>query len=1125
MRTRKKFLSLVMAFIMIMSILPATALAEEPEDDATAACTRTEGCTLADGHEGECVLPDEPENLITPAALEEGETVDGAFAEMTIDGTTAQYNDQQKFMRALQDSANKTIHIRLLADIEGLSGYIPIAQGQTVTLDMNGKSITTTSTFTGRPIVNEGTLTVTGNGTIDSSASENGGYGAINNKGTLTIENGTYRGAKYASGSAIRNTGADAVLTIEDGTFEEATCAVFNEGTVTIDGGTFSNESCSTCAAADGHSGEWSYAIRNATVDSRMVINGGTFTGTQGAVSAAIGYLEVNDGSFKTVDCEKKHGAIFYALYAAGEVGEVECVINGGIFETEGHNATVLIGNDNTNGDGGINAQATAYVNGGTFIAPEGVPALKGAEKTGDPVITGGSFTSDVSKYVDASCKTTTDADGKTVVAKLTETDEGVVAKVGSDCYKSLSAAIAAAKDGDKVTLLKDDTVGVANESDFWINKSITLDLNQHMLTGAYQIAVGVDNPNAKVTIKNGTLVGGTSYGFLIKAGEAVLDGITINDDAPQRLVQLGGGDNIKLTIKDSVIKSTRAGQYGIVNFGNKNKVIIENSEISADYWAVYHNGSYYGFEIEGTDSSLTSASAQAVYISGSTITTAANGGKNQQASFTGCTITGTSGIEGKYTDITLKDCNITATDKPSFTQSNNGSTASGCAVVSTDNSMKPESPAPNATIKIESGQYIGAIGLAQLIDKVEGNFEYFQEAKYIISGGDYSEPVNPAYLSEELKVELCSRARNAVAPYSYYESVSEAIAVAAETGDPDAEIRLLDDDIGETARCTVTFINDGSNVKMTVNKDTVITLPALTRSGYTFLYWSDGSKTYTQGSSYTVASDVTLTAYWSRNSSSGGSGSSGYTVSVDSGKNGSVTVSPKSASKGTTVTITVKPDKGYELEDLTVTDKNGDELKLTKKSDTKYTFTMPAGKVTVEATFVKVEETLEHSFTDVPNGYWAEDAIAWAYENGYMNGNTAVTFNPEGTVSRQQLWMILARLSGYNPAAMAEAKSWAVDNGISDGTAPGGAVSRQQLVTILYRYAVRMGYKTSGSADLTAYPDHASVAAYAKDAMSWSVANSIVGGTTQGTLNPAGTATRAQFAVILSRFCENIAG
>ena len=254
-----------------------------------------------------------------------------------------------------------------------------------------------------------------------------------------------------------------------------------------------------------------------------------------------------------------------------------------------------------------------------------------------------------------------------------------------------------------------------------------------------------------------------------------------------------------------------------------------------------------------------------------------------------------------------------------------------------------------------------------------------------------------------------------------------------------------------------------------------------------------------------------------------------GYSVSVPSAssiKHGSITVSPRSAEKGDTVTITVKPDKGYELDDLTVTDKDGDAVKLTKKSDTKYTFTMPSGKVEVEATFVKIkEEVPQQTFTDVPNGYWAEDAIAWAYENGYMNGNTAVTFNPEGTVSRQQLWMILARLSGYNPATMAEAKSWAVDNGISDGTAPGGAVSRQQLVTILYRYAVRMGYQTDRTADLTVYPDHAGVAAYAKDAMSWSVANSIVGGTTQGTLNPSGTATRAQFAVILSRFCENIVG
>ena len=253
-----------------------------------------------------------------------------------------------------------------------------------------------------------------------------------------------------------------------------------------------------------------------------------------------------------------------------------------------------------------------------------------------------------------------------------------------------------------------------------------------------------------------------------------------------------------------------------------------------------------------------------------------------------------------------------------------------------------------------------------------------------------------------------------------------------------------------------------------------------------------------------------------------------GYPVSVPASssiKHGSITVSPRSADKNDTVTITVKPDDGYELDDLTVTDKDGKTIKLTEGKNGKFTFTMPASRVEVEATFTAIkEETPAQRFTDIPNGYWAEEEINWAAENGYINGNTAATFNPEGTVTRQQLWMILARLSGYQPADFAEARAWAVDNSISDGTAPGSAVSRQQMVAILYRYAVGLGYDASGAADLTRFPDHASVASYAADAMSWSVANNIVGGTTQGTLNPTGTATRAQFAVILSRFAEKTA-
>ena len=177
---------------------------------------------------------------------------------------------------------------------------------------------------------------------------------------------------------------------------------------------------------------------------------------------------------------------------------------------------------------------------------------------------------------------------------------------------------------------------------------------------------------------------------------------------------------------------------------------------------------------------------------------------------------------------------------------------------------------------------------------------------------------------------------------------------------------------------------------------------------------------------------------------------------------------------------------------------------------------------MTVEANFAAEKEE-ELPFKDIPADFWAVEESAWAYGKGDMNGVIADQFAPGRTVTRQQLWMVLARLAGEQPADMTAARKWAVENGVSDGSNPGGALTRQQMVAILYRYAKLMGYDVTGSADLTAFPDHASVADYAKEAMAWSVKNEIVGGTAQGTLNPAGTANRAQFAVILYRFCGNV--
>ena len=348
-----------------------------------------------------------------------------------------------------------------------------------------------------------------------------------------------------------------------------------------------------------------------------------------------------------------------------------------------------------------------------------------------------------------------------------------------------------------------------------------------------------------------------------------------------------------------------------------------------------------------------------------------------------------------------------------------------------------------------------------------------------------------------------------------------------------DSEVVATIDDRGYTSlqaavdaasnRDTIT-LNQTSNEKITVQRSVTFTLD---KNG------KDFTGTISAGAGYeiTEAKQDDGTVVYTVTRISTGSGSSDvsgdYIISVNKTAGGKVTVNPGRADKGDEVTITAIPNDGYVLQSLTVTDKDGDTVRVSSEGRDKYTFTMPGSTVTVKAVFApegSAVVTPEISFTDVAESFWAYNEIQWAAENGYMTGTTATTFNPNGTVTRQQVWMILARMSGARPADMAAAKAWAVNNGISDGTNPGGAVTRQQLVALLYRFAGQYGYDVSAKADLSGYPDVASLASYAADAMAWSVANGIIGGTTAGTLNPAGTANRAQFAAILWRFYQTTA-
>ena len=267
------------------------------------------------------------------------------------------------------------------------------------------------------------------------------------------------------------------------------------------------------------------------------------------------------------------------------------------------------------------------------------------------------------------------------------------------------------------------------------------------------------------------------------------------------------------------------------------------------------------------------------------------------------------------------------------------------------------------------------------------------------------------------------------------------------------------------------------------------------------------------------------------------------YAITVEQPDHGTVTVTPNRATQGAAVTITATPDRGYQVNAVTVTDRFGDAVQVTENADGTYTFTMPNGQVTITATFVETEAPVGEPFLDVNEGDWFYDAVAYAYENGLMDGVGGNRFAPNSATTRAQLVTILYRLEGQ-PAVSGDlpftdveagtwytnAVVWAAQNGIVNGVgddtfAPGNDLTREQLVTILYRYAESKGYDVSASADLAGYPDGEEIQAYAREAMAWAVAENIIQGMEDDTLKPAGNASRAQIATILMRFCEGVAG
>ena len=482
-----------------------------------------------------------------------------------------------------------------------------------------------------------------------------------------------------------------------------------------------------------------------------LTITSGTYTGGLNVVKSEEGsVLNISGGTF-TCDFGKKWS------YTAVILVYGTTTITGGEFiqkttNTSSYAKVVMTGKV----DG---YEAFTKVTGGTFTNEKLSGIFYGlGDATADNFeVSGGTF----NKYVSDSYM----AEGF-IPVKNADGTYGVkagkfVAEVGSTGYETLDEAIAAANASTKsatIYLRENITIDHQLVIDNAKGKTITLNLQSFTLTSTYAIDKTIKNGsyalvnNTPLTVKNGTFAAGQARAI------GALAALTLNGAIVTQ--QLTGGhacvafcaDGKSYTIKNSTIE----GAYAVCSFANNATITITGSTLTGTGNTLYHNGSNYGLKLTVKDTTITSSGSCGVYISGSTSAQSNADNQNgaggyQQATFTGCTISGAlNGVEVKYTDLTLDGCTVSTTAKDaSYKQDNNGPAGSGFAVVSTDNAMNNVTPKPEGTIIIKgTGKYTGPVGLGSL-KSVKETYADFADETVKISGGTFTTEVPAAYCAD----------------------------------------------------------------------------------------------------------------------------------------------------------------------------------------------------------------------------------------------------------------------------------------------------------------------------------------------------------------------------------------
>lgn len=584
--------------------------------------------------------------------------------------------------------------------------------------------------------------------------------------GTVTVKNGTVIGGTSYYNIEVTK-GSNANLTLEDviaTAGNTGSSMIDNWGTLTIKSGTYTG----------------GLNVVKSEEGSTLTISGGKFTleyATNGytGVIFAYGTTTITGGEF------------IQNLTTTGSKAHPQVVATGVV---EGYTAITRI-------------------TGGTFTnkkSGEGIFRGVGKATSDNFEVSGGTF----NKYVNDSYF----KDGYIPVKNADGTygvKEGkFVVEVGSTGYETFDEAIAAANASVNSTtiylrenLTVDHQIIINNTK----GKKITLNLKSFTLTSTYAGTGYSLLTRTAVTIKNGTYKGtGTARGIGAYA-DFVLDGVTVDVAG---LVGVACSESGKTyAIKNSVVKAG----YAVCNFADNATITISASTLTGTGNVLYHNGSNYGLKLTVTNSTITGTSDDCcgVYISGSTSAQANSDNQNgaggyQQATFTKCTISGTNGIEVKYTDLTLDGCTVISTSNiaPSYTQNNNGPAASGFAVVSTDNAMQSNTPKPEGTIIVKGeGKYTGPVGLGSL-ESVKTSYAGFKDETIKVSGGTFTSAVPEEYCADGFIPTKNADGTYGVKEGKYvaqignvkYETLADAIAAAKDYD----TVKLLDDvDLTET--------------------------------------------------------------------------------------------------------------------------------------------------------------------------------------------------------------------------------------------------------------------------------------------------------------------------------------